>query len=153
MATTEYYKRMISYDAWATKETLRSLQQAPEQDNKATALLAHVVAAHYVWYCRVTGRDTSSIAVWPDSPLETLAQAVEERYRDWIELLHTAPEESLQRVVEYTNTKGVAYTNTVADILSHVLLHGMYHRAQIASLVKASGGIPASTDFIVYARG
>lgn len=152
MATTEYYKRMMSYDAWATQQTLHSLQQAPEQSEKAVKLLAHILAAHRIWHARVTGQDTRSLSVWPEASLEALEPQVEERRRGWQDVLAAMPEEGLQRIVEYTNTKGAAYSNTVADIIAHVLFHGMYHRAQIASMVKAGGGVPAATDFIAYVR-
>ena len=40
----------------------------------------------------------------------------------------------------------------MADILTHVTMHGAYHRAQIAAAVRESGGEPAYTDFIHAAR-
>jgi uncharacterized damage-inducible protein DinB len=48
--------------------------------------------------------------------------------------------------------KGEKFANTIKDIVVHVINHSTYHRAQIAQLVKQSGGEPAKTDYIVYQR-
>jgi uncharacterized damage-inducible protein DinB len=56
--------------------------------------------------------------------------------------------EDPDRTVLYANTKGQRFENTVAEILLQVLLHGAYHRGQIAADVRAAGGEPALTDLI-----
>ncbi len=40
----------------------------------------------------------------------------------------------------------------VADVLTQLHGHSLYHRGQIASLVRAAGGEPAKTDFIFWSR-
>jgi len=40
----------------------------------------------------------------------------------------------------------------VQDILTHVLLHSVYHRGQIAADLRAGGAQPPYTDFIHAAR-
>jgi uncharacterized damage-inducible protein DinB len=40
----------------------------------------------------------------------------------------------------------------VRDILMHVLMHGVYHRGQIAAAVRDRAGEPAYTDFIEAVR-
>jgi uncharacterized damage-inducible protein DinB len=55
-------------------------------------------------------------------------------------------------MISYKNTKGEPWTDTVQDILTHVLMHSAYHRGQIASQMRASGQTPAYTDFIHAVR-
>jgi len=55
-------------------------------------------------------------------------------------------------VVQYRTTTGAPYENTVEEILTQVLLHGAYHRGQIALLVRQLDGQPAVTDFIAWVR-
>lgn len=38
------------------------------------------------------------------------------------------------------------------DVLTHVIMHSVYHRGQIAAEVRASGSEPAYTDFIEAIR-
>jgi uncharacterized damage-inducible protein DinB len=50
------------------------------------------------------------------------------------------------------NSKGEPWRSAVGDVLDHVLLHGAYHRGQIASDLRAAGCEPAYTDFIHAVR-
>ncbi len=59
---------------------------------------------------------------------------------------------ALKRRVQYVNTSGHEFATTVEDILLHVVQHSMYHRGQVALLVRASGGTPLATDFIAFVR-
>ncbi|RYE14391.1 MAG: damage-inducible protein DinB, partial [Sphingobacteriales bacterium] len=52
----------------------------------------------------------------------------------------------------YTNTQGKTYTNTVLQILTHVVNHATYHRAQIATDMRQHSLEPLMTDYIAYAR-
>ncbi|MBL7865765.1 MAG: damage-inducible protein DinB, partial [Cyclobacteriaceae bacterium] len=57
-----------------------------------------------------------------------------------------------EKVVQYTNTKGQSFSNTVRDILFHVANHTTHHRGQIISDFRQSGIQPLVTDFIFYIR-
>lgn len=57
-----------------------------------------------------------------------------------------------ERLITYRNSSGVEYTNTLEDILLHVAEHGVYHRGQVALLVRASGGNAIPTDYIIFTR-
>ena len=71
---------------------------------------------------------------------------------EWVNLLESYVDKDLDKRIEYANTKGEKYVNTLRDIIIHVINHSTYHRAQIAQRVKALGGKPAVTDYIVYQR-
>ena len=55
-------------------------------------------------------------------------------------------------VVMAHNTKGERWTNTVADVLTHVALHSSYHRGQIATLLGRAGEAAAVSDYIESVR-
>ena len=58
----------------------------------------------------------------------------------------------LSQTVTYKNTKGEAWSSSIGDILTHVLMHSAYHRGQIASHMREQGHTPAYTDFIHAVR-
>ncbi len=60
--------------------------------------------------------------------------------------------DSLNTQPNYKNLKGSLFETLLSDILAHMVNHGSYHRGQIASLIKKSGGEPAGTDYIGYVR-
>jgi len=59
---------------------------------------------------------------------------------------------TLQRSVSYRNSAGRDFRNTVEEIVTHVTMHGSYHRGQIARIIRASGGDPPYTDYIQFMR-
>ena len=54
--------------------------------------------------------------------------------------------------IDYRNTKGEQWTSSVDDVLMHVILHGSYHRGQIATVLRNGGEEPAYTDYIHCTR-
>jgi uncharacterized damage-inducible protein DinB len=90
--------------------------------------------------------------VWPDLDVDGCAALAEANRRRWAAYAETVSPESLGRELAYVTTAGHAMRSRVDDILAHVLLHGQYHRGQIALLVRAAGGEPPSTDYILFAR-
>lgn len=139
---------LLRYDVWANRETLRSLRRNPP--SRSLRWMAHIVGAEHLWLARLR-RQKETLPVWPELDIETCGELLEDLSRLWpayLDLSH----ESLAETVSYTNSKGEAWTNTVEEILTHVVIHSAYHRGQIASDVRASGGVPAYTDYIHAVR-
>ena len=72
--------------------------------------------------------------------------------RDWSDYLKNLDEHERQREVLYQSIDGGWFRNGVADILTQLYGHSLYHRGQIESFVRADGGVPAATDFIFWSR-
>ena len=55
--------------------------------------------------------------------------------------------------IEYPNAKGVLFSNTIADIINHVINHGTYHRGQLITMMRTLGYTDlGATDYIAYCR-
>ena len=80
--------------------------------------------------------------------LPEATQFAEQMPPAWDKYLKELRPEGLSRAVTYRNSKGEQWTNTVEDILMHVVIHSAYHRGQIATDMRANGLEPAYTDFI-----
>ncbi|WP_244563156.1 DinB family protein [Paenibacillus uliginis] len=52
----------------------------------------------------------------------------------------------------YTNSSGKEFMTSIRDILTHVALHGQYHRGQINSRFRADGIDPVNMDYITFVR-
>ena len=80
---------------------------------------------------------------------ETLAAETALGYEQYFDKLADA---GLSTIVRYKNTKGDEYVNSVLDMLTHVVIHGAYHRGQIARIIGRAGGQTPNTDYIAYVR-
>lgn len=145
---TEMLLRFFEFDRWANHETMHSLEQMTNPPDRAVALIAHIAATQRLWFERVLSVP-QSVAVWPQWSLPETAKQLPAVLGDWTRLIATT---DLSREFVYTNTKGEQFRNRVGDVALHVAFHGVYHRGQIAALVRQHGGEPAYTDFIQAVR-
>ncbi len=144
------YVRQFAYDEWANHEVLVTMQSGGA-DERSLSLLAHLLSAERLWLERLK-QEPHSAPVWPKLSLENCASQVRETGGRWREYLDHSTEDELAKTISYKNSKGELWRSTVADILTHVLMHSAYHRGQIASHMRANGKTPAYTDFIHAVR-
>ncbi len=147
MELVEYLRRQFAYDDWANREVLAALKVSQSSTSKPRQLLAHILSAERLWLERIR-KQPQTFPVWPDFSLDQCEGQISELASLWRGYLEHVSPAALSPSVAYKNSKGEAWTNTVADILTHVMLHSAYHRGQIASHMRAAGEQPAYTDFI-----
>jgi uncharacterized damage-inducible protein DinB len=146
-----HLRRLFSYDEWANREILKVLSTERPAPQRSLKLLAHIIAAEWVWLDRLESRP-QSIAVWPDLTLEECRHHTDQLPRLWRSYLDSLSAEQLSSLVAYTNSKGEVWKSAVEDILVHVTTHSAYHRGQIAVDLRAAGLQPAYTDYIHAVR-
>jgi uncharacterized damage-inducible protein DinB len=151
MESLRSLERLFRYDDWANRETLTSVQAASAPPAAAVKRMAHVLAAEWLWLARLKG-ETPPLPVWPDLMLSECEREAGRLPAAWRQYLAALPEGELSRRVSYVNSKGEPWESDVADILTHSLMHSVYHRGQIAADLRAAGFEPAYTDFIHAAR-
>jgi uncharacterized damage-inducible protein DinB len=113
--------------------------------------LAHILSAEQLWLERLR-QTTQSLAVWPDFTADECRVRIGELAELWREYFAQLSPPALSQQIAYKNSKGEPWTSIVQDVLTHVLMHSAYHRGQIATLMRAAGRAPASTDFIHAVR-
>lgn len=142
---TELYE----HNWWAHDALMAELRrEAP--DAETLRLFAHVVAAEHLWLSRID-MTKPRVAVWPALSLDDIAALESENRRRFRELLKR-PDDSRGQRIRYRNSAGNEFVNSVGDILTHIAMHGHYHRGQIARTMRAAGREPVYTDFIGFIR-
>jgi uncharacterized damage-inducible protein DinB len=147
----DHFIHLFKYNDWATREAANSLVILNKKDEKLNELLSHIMSAQKIWLNRTLERDTQTNPWEKHTVQECINQSIKVT-AEWINLLESLKEMDIERRIDYTNTKSEKFSNTIKDIVMHVINHSTYHRAQIAQKVKALGGKPAVTDYIVYQR-
>ena len=150
--TVEIIRRLFSFDGWATGRVFDSLKTASSENHKADRLVAHLLVAEKVWMLRLHGEDTSAINLSPELSITECERLAHENRQAYAAFLDSLKEERLDSVVTYKNSKGIEFSTSVSDILTHVALHGTYHRGQIAAAVRSEGDVPVNTDYITFVR-
>ena len=146
-----HFDRMFRYVAWANQRVLIALKNCPAAQAEGTPLLAHLLAAEQVWFSRLQGREPA-LPVWPTLSLPECQALAAQCEAGWAGYMTQLREEKMQAWVEYRNSRGEAFVNSVEEILTHVITHGPYHRGQIAKVLGRTGGEAVNTDFIMFVR-
>jgi uncharacterized damage-inducible protein DinB len=147
-----HFTKVFQHLAWADARVLESLRGAHSVLKKDQDLYAHILGAEHVWLSRIIGT-APKFAVWPTLTLKECEQLAAENGAAYQKLASDLTKEATERAITYRNSAGDEYTSTLEDILTHVSLHGAYHRGQIAASVRAAGDTPIATDYIAFARG
>jgi uncharacterized damage-inducible protein DinB len=149
METTDFFKELFEYNYYFNQELILLFEQEyAKLPEKSIQLLNHLINAQQIWNERILSEEVS-IAVWDIRPFKNLKNINQSNYNRSLYILNTI---ELSKKINYTNSKGIVFSNSVRDILFHVINHSTYHRAQIASDLKSKGIEPINTDYIFYKR-
>jgi uncharacterized damage-inducible protein DinB len=147
----EHIARLFSYDNWANREVLRSLQDLDAPPERSIKLLAHILSAERLWLERLRA-EKQTLPVWPRFTLQDCQSEINRLPGLWTSNLTSLGEAGLSTLCTYKNTKGETFSSRKQDILLHVVMHSAYHRGQIAADLRAAGFTPPYTDFIHAVR-
>jgi uncharacterized damage-inducible protein DinB len=143
----DYLRRQFAYDEWANREVLNAIRAAGDANQRSLQLMSHILAAELVWLERLKGQP-QSVPVWPQPDLAQCEAQAAKLGGQWLEFLDLITAGDVSQSISYRNSKGEEWTNTIVDVLTHVVMHSAYHRGQIATQMRAAGQTPAYTDFI-----
>jgi uncharacterized damage-inducible protein DinB len=153
------YRRWFEYEKDSHRRVLAALETAPRNARrtaafrKAIELAAHIAAARGVWLFRLGAAGGGPMDFFPRGlTLPQLKRRFRRMHAAWSSYMTRATDRRIARSFAYTSTEGIRYRNTVEDILTQLYGHSLYHRGQIAALLRAAGAEPPETDFVFWTR-
>jgi uncharacterized damage-inducible protein DinB len=146
-----HIKRMLRAMSWADRQTLAAVRDCPKVEAEALPLLAHVAGAEHIWLSRLRNQQAAH-SPWPTLPLIECEKLIDENAAGYESFVIGLGDDDLPAVIQYRNSKGEEFTSSVIDILTHVVVHGAYHRGQIAKALGRAGVAAVNTDYITFAR-
>ncbi len=159
MSSVDRYRRWFEYEKDSHAKVLESLERLPAEARdkpeyrKAVELVSHLAAARRLWMYRLGVVEKGPSSLFGESPtLEQAAAQLREVHELWDGYFRKLDKQELDREFEYQSLEGAHYRNRVEDIVSQLFGHSLYHRGQIALLVRSMGGEPAETDLIFWTR-
>lgn len=144
-------RRLMDHMRWADAKILEALTAASEPPRDALEIYSHVLGAEAVWLARLTANPPPP--VWPDLTLEECTRLAARNADGFVAFLDSRSAADLQRSVTYRNSAGAEFESRIDDIVTHVALHGQYHRGQVNALLRRAGAEPRPVDYIAYVRG
>jgi uncharacterized damage-inducible protein DinB len=148
-------RRMCTHDIAATVRMLGALHGLGDGvPQRALDKMAHQVLTIELWLHRMGAFPEKPGNIFPENAgLHAIAQHAELAGRAWTGFVETLTDDDCERVFEFVSTEGKPGRMRIADALTHMSLHGQYHRGQVATLLKDHMPAPVTTDYAYYARG
>ncbi|MGC4084197.1 MAG: DinB family protein [Vicinamibacterales bacterium] len=142
---------LIAHKGHADARLLTAVSQhgIARGDGELRVLFHHMLVANRFWLLSIVGEPFVSDVEMrvPDSFAELVDgfRTTYERERGWVS---SATDAMLNRTLESSLVPGGRCT--VSNALTQVCLHSQGHRSQCARMLRALGGEPPTTDFIVW---
>jgi uncharacterized damage-inducible protein DinB len=147
-----HWQHLMQHAAWANRRILDSFQRIKPVEPQLLRLFAHVLTTERIYLERMRGLDPWPQNFWMDLTLEQCAERLIENQFAYKKFFTELAESDLDVAVRYRNSKGMEFQTPIKDLLTHVALHGSYHRGQIAQALRLAGREPVNTDFITFVR-
>jgi uncharacterized damage-inducible protein DinB len=157
-SATAYCRELMDFHEWRREKISDLLREVDERFfsqqlagsfGSLYIILNHLVWAEKVWLGRV---DRDALATNKTQDVAGLLEDWKSVSGKWHALIAAAGPEELSRPVEYFVSTGDRYSNTVAEIVVHLVDHSTYHIGQLMNAVRGFGIEPVSTNFIHYLR-
>ena len=148
----KHFIDLFEYNDWANQRMLITLEKADMNDQRLIVLFGHLISAQIIWLNRIKDLPTSPFPLWEEYKVRELRSMTEESTSNWITYLHEHKFDTFEEMIFYKSTEGKKYENTIREIITHVVNHSTYHRAQMATRMKELNIQPPVTDYIAYRR-
>lgn len=143
-----YFKQLFEHEHWANLKVLETLILTKEPPQRAIEVFSHTIAAQRIWLDRMIDNKTE-LKVWEVFDTKIMLELLEINYSDLNKLLDN---QDINQLINYQNSQGEPFTNTINQILTHLALHASYHRGQVVLLLKNQVDSLPTTDYIFYIR-
>ena len=147
----DHFLKLFSYNDWANRRMCEAVQRSGIPDTRALAILNHIVQVQRLWLDRIQGINAGN-HLWDPAPIAEILELSEISSREWSQFLAIAPSDSWARRVSYVNSRGVAFVNSLEEVVTQVINHSTHHRAQVGLMIRQAGHQPPVLDFISFAR-
>lgn len=143
------FNQLFDYNFFCNKKLIETCVALDDVPEKSKELFNHILNAHHIWNARATEKE-ALFEAFQMHEVKDWGDLHYENQRSSFEIITTA--EDLDLRIDYENSEGRLFTNTLQDMLFHIINHSTHHRAQIAMDFRANGLQPLSLDYVFYKR-
>ena len=144
-----FFNQLFDYNFYCNKKLIEACTDMELVPAKSSELFSHMLNTHHLWNTRITGKKPV-YDVWQLHEVRDWGDIHYENQRASFEITTNAGD--FDERIDYENSKGRLFTNTLQEVLFHIINHSTHHRGQIATDFRANGLEPIPLDYIFYKR-
>jgi uncharacterized damage-inducible protein DinB len=162
MKFKDYFLQLHAYNDWANQLIIKTAQGLTDEQLHANTTyshgsfrdtLYHLYGAEWFWRQRIQGNPRSAfIDNEAFSDLNSIKAYYTQEAADMKLYIESLAEEDFSKEITYKNSKGEKYSQIISFILTHVVVHGMQHRSELAIMLTDYSHSPGNIDFVVYTK-
>ena len=144
-----FFNQLFDYNFYSNKQLIEACTSMENVPEKSKELFSHILNAHHRWNAVLTTKkpeyesfQVHEVGDWGDIHYEN--------QRSSFEIITNT--DDFEKRLDYENSEGRLFTNTIQDMLFHIINHSTHHRGQIAMNFRASDIEPVPLDYINYKR-
>ncbi|MBO1514519.1 DinB family protein [Metabacillus bambusae] len=145
-----------AYHKWATLKVIHHVGQLPEElyTQKIKSVFPsindtfkHMVEVDEIWFSRLKGMEIANRQFLKREDLLVQYENLLTNFEDFLK-----GEEDFGRIIQYCNSGGEIFKNTVYELVQHVVNHGTYHRGNLSAMLRQINSQTVATDYIYFLR-
>ncbi|WP_405411215.1 DinB family protein [Maribacter sp. Asnod1-A12] len=144
-----FFNEIFDYNFHCNKKLIEQCLTLNTVPLETVRLFSHILNTHHLWNARILNRP-SEYEIWQEVDVKDWAEMHYENQRSSFEIISNA--NNFEKRIDFENTEGRLFTNTLQDILFHIINHSTSHRGQIAIDIRNNGETPISSDYVYYRR-
>lgn len=150
-------QKLYGYSAWANVELLDKLESVDTEEQGTQLQAALRLVSHYCVVSQIFAGHLQGVPHGFESDnlretpcLQELRTAVMSIDRWYLDYVNTVSPAALREAIAFTFTDGDKGHMTREEMLTHVALHGGYHRGEVGRILQQLSIIPPWDTFAVY---
>jgi uncharacterized damage-inducible protein DinB len=147
-------EELMRHKWWANDKLLRAIEQYPAaaEDEELRKMLHHILVSNRFWLLTILGHtfDRESEMKMPAN-LAAVIDRFNETERLEAEWLSQASDSELERTLE-TRSSRLGIDVSARQAILQICLHTQGHRPQCATRLRALGGTPPGTDYVLWIK-
>jgi len=144
-----FFNQLFDYNFFCNKKLIEEFNKMDIVPQRGSALFSHILNAHHIWNARILDKPIT-YDVWQVHPIKEWGDIHYENQRSSFEITQNTVD--FDKRIDYENTEGRLFTNTIQDMLFHIINHSTHHRGQIATDLRNQGIDPINMDYAFYKR-
>ena len=147
-------EELMRHKWWANATLLRTIEQHPAaaEDEELRKMLNHILFSNRFWLLTILGQPFNrEREMQTPAALAKIIERFDETQRLESEWLARAGESELERTLE-TRSSRLGIDVSVQQAILQICLHTQGHRPQCATRLRALGGTPPGTDYVLWIK-
>ena len=144
-----FFNQLFDYNFYCNKKMIEECQKLENVPERTKELFSHILNAHHIWNSRILGKEIE-YGVFQLQSIKDWGDIHYENQRSSFEIITNV--DSFEKRLDYENSQGRLFTNTIQDMLFHIINHSTHHRAQISVDFRNNSIEPLVLDYAFYKR-